>query len=133
MRLIASSIDHPEKTARLLADLKAAAPFEADLAQPIFAHLQSENIVETDRGHHTVWDLSYGGGSNSPLAVISAVVGHTKPMAAAARSDHPTKLDNGASVLRPRTSNVTAISIGTKTMPMADDPTQRNTNESVDN
>ena len=43
-------LDHPEKTARLLADLKAAAPFEAELARPVFEHLQSENVVEANRG-----------------------------------------------------------------------------------
>ena len=64
-------LDHPEKTARLLADLKAAAPFEAELARPVFEHLQSENVVEADRGHHTVWDLSYGGDEGGILCHLS--------------------------------------------------------------
>ena len=46
----AMMLDHPEKTARTLADLKAAAPFEAELARPVFEHLQSENVVEANRG-----------------------------------------------------------------------------------
>ena len=64
-------LDHPEKTARLLADLKAAAPFEAELARPVFEHLQSENVVEADRGHHTVWDLSYRGDEGGILCHMS--------------------------------------------------------------
>ena len=64
-------LDHPEKTARLLADLKAAAPFEAELARPVFEHLQSENVVEANRGHHTVWDLSYGGDEGGILCHLS--------------------------------------------------------------
>ena len=52
------------------------------------------------------------GQSKSPLALISAVVGNSKPMAADIRRDHPTKLDNGASVLRPITSKIRAITVG---------------------
>jgi hypothetical protein len=47
-------------------------------------------------------------------------------------NDHPTKLDNGASVMRPTKSKVTAVTVGRKMIPMTDDATQRNANESVD-
>ena len=73
------------------------------------------------------------GQSKSPLALISAVVGNSKPMAADIRRDHPTKLDNGASVLRPITSKIRAITVGRMIIPMTDDAIQRITNESVDN
>jgi hypothetical protein len=71
--------------------------------------------------------------SKSPLALISAVVGNSRPMAADMRRDHPTKLDNGASVLRPIISKVRAITVGRMIIPMRDAATQRITNESVDN
>ncbi len=54
-------LDHPEKTARLLAALKAAAPFEVELAPSLIEHLQAENVANANRMHHVVWDLSYAG------------------------------------------------------------------------
>ena len=54
-------LDHPEKTARLLTSLKAAAPFEVELAPSLIEHLQAENVADADRAHHVVWDLSYAG------------------------------------------------------------------------
>jgi hypothetical protein len=64
-------LDHPEKTARLLADLKAAALFEAELARPMFEHLQSENVVGADRRYQIVWDLSYAGDEGGILCHMS--------------------------------------------------------------
>jgi len=54
-------LDNPEKTARLLAALKAALPFEVELTTPLIKQLQSEGVAGTDRGPHTVTDLSYAG------------------------------------------------------------------------
>ena len=53
-------LDHPEKTARLLAALKTAAPFEVELAPTLIDHLKDENLANSDRMHR-VWDLSYAG------------------------------------------------------------------------
>jgi len=53
-------LDNPEKTARLVAALKAAVPFEVELATTLIEHLQDENLAKTDRMHR-VWDLSYAG------------------------------------------------------------------------
>ena len=53
-------LDHPEKTPRLLAALKAAAPFEVELAPTLIDHLKDENLANSDRMHR-VWDLSYAG------------------------------------------------------------------------
>ena len=64
-------LDHPEKTARLLSDLKAAAPFEAELARPMFEHLQSENVIGANRRYHIVWDLSYAGDEGGILCHMS--------------------------------------------------------------
>ena len=72
-------LDHPEKTPRLLAALKAAAPFEVELAPSVIGHLQAENVANADRSP-VVWDLSYAGdeGGTRPVhdaAVWLAVVG----------------------------------------------------------
>jgi len=54
-------LDHPEKTARLLAALKAAAPFGVELAPWFIQYLRAENIADADRIHHVVSGLSYAG------------------------------------------------------------------------
>ena len=53
-------LDNPEKTARLVAALKAAAPFEVELTPTLIEHLQDENLANSDR-RRPVWDLSYAG------------------------------------------------------------------------
>ena len=53
-------LDHPEKTARLLAELKAAAPFKVALTPELVAYLQAENVAAV-QVEHTVADLSYAG------------------------------------------------------------------------
>jgi hypothetical protein len=54
-------LDHPEKTMRLLAALKAAAPFEVELTEPVLKHLQAQQIAVANSTHHTVSDVSYAG------------------------------------------------------------------------
>jgi len=54
-------LDNPEKTARLLATLKAAVPFEVELTPAVVKQLQAEDIAHADRTHRTVSDLSYAG------------------------------------------------------------------------
>ena len=51
-------LDHPEKTARLLAELKAAVPFKVALTPQLVAHLRAEHVVVAET-EHTVSDLSY--------------------------------------------------------------------------
>lgn len=53
-------LDNPEKTAQLVAALKAAVPFEVELAPTLIEHLQDENLTNSDL-MHLVWDLSYAG------------------------------------------------------------------------
>lgn len=57
---MALMLDHPEKTTRLLAALKAAAPFEVEFAPTLIDHLRDENLDNSDR-MQPVWDLSYAG------------------------------------------------------------------------
>jgi hypothetical protein len=42
-------LDNPEKTARLLAALEAALPFEVELTTPLLKHLKSEGSPEQVR------------------------------------------------------------------------------------
>jgi hypothetical protein len=53
-------LDHPEKTARLLAELKAAVPFKVALTPEVVARLRAENVAAA-QVEQTVSDLSYAG------------------------------------------------------------------------
>jgi len=64
-------LDHPEKTARLLAALKAAAPFDVELPPSLIEHLQAEDAADADRKHHVVWDLSYAGDEGGIMCHLS--------------------------------------------------------------
>jgi hypothetical protein len=54
-------LDHPEKTPKLLAALKAAVPFEVELTERLVNQLRAQHHAGADRKHHTVSDLSYAG------------------------------------------------------------------------
>jgi hypothetical protein len=54
-------LDNPEKTARLLAALKAAVPFEVELTPAVVKQLEWEKFAHADQTHRTVSDLSYVG------------------------------------------------------------------------
>jgi hypothetical protein len=64
-------LDHLEKTARLLAALKAAAPFEVELAPSLIEYLQAESVADADRMHHIVWNLSYAGDEGGIMCHLS--------------------------------------------------------------
>ena len=54
-------IDHPEKTARLLAALKAALPFEVELVPSLVNYLRAQRIAVADQTQHIVSEVSYAG------------------------------------------------------------------------
>jgi hypothetical protein len=64
-------LDNPEKTTRLLAALKAAAPFDVELAPSLIEYLQAQNVADADRMHHVVWDLSYAGDEGGIICHLS--------------------------------------------------------------
>ena len=64
-------LDNPEKTARLLAALKAAVPFEVQLTVPAVKQLQSEKFAHADQTHRTVSDLYYAGDEGGILCHIA--------------------------------------------------------------
>jgi hypothetical protein len=51
-------LDHPQKTPRLLAALKAAVPFEVELTPAVIRQLQSGNVGNADQihRHNTLFD-----------------------------------------------------------------------------
>ena len=54
-------LDHPEKTARLLAALKAAVPFEVEFVPSLVNYLRAQHVAIADQSQHVVSDLSYAG------------------------------------------------------------------------
>ena len=64
-------LDNPEKSTRLLAALKAAAPFDVELAPSLIEYLQAQNVADADRMHHVVWDLSYAGDEGGIICHLS--------------------------------------------------------------
>jgi len=64
-------LDKPEKTARLLAALKAAVPFEVELTPAVVKQLQSEKFAHADQTHRIVSDLSYVGDEGGILCHIA--------------------------------------------------------------
>ena len=63
-------LDNPEKTARLLAALKGAVPFDVELTPAVVKQLQSEKFAHADQTHRTVSDLSYAGDEGGILCHI---------------------------------------------------------------
>ena len=63
-------LDHPEKTTRLLVDLKAALPFAVELAPPLIRQLQAENVPDVGQ-KHLVCDLSYAGDEGGIVCHLS--------------------------------------------------------------
>ena len=64
-------IDHPEKTARLLAALKAAVPFEVELVPSLVSYLRAQRIAAADQLRHVVSDLSYAGDEGGIVCHLS--------------------------------------------------------------
>ncbi|MBV8753767.1 MAG: hypothetical protein JO328_12985 [Hyphomicrobiales bacterium] len=64
-------LDHPEKTARLLAALKVAVPFEVELLPALINYLRAENLSVATRTRQTVSDLSYAGDEGGIVCHLS--------------------------------------------------------------
>ena len=61
-------LDHPEKTARLIAAHKVAVPFEITLTPEVAKQLQAENFANPVQTYRTVSDLSYAGDEGGSCA-----------------------------------------------------------------
>lgn len=64
-------IDNPEKTTRLLAALKAAAPFEVELAPPVVKQLRADKVAAADQSRQVVSDVSYLGDEGGIMCHIA--------------------------------------------------------------
>ena len=64
-------LDHQEKTARLLAALKAAAPFDVKLAPSLIEYMQAENVADANRRRHVAWNFSYAGDEGGIMCHLS--------------------------------------------------------------
>jgi hypothetical protein len=64
-------LDLPEKTARLLAALKAAAPFEVELTPELIEHLKTEAHADATRKRQVVSDVSYAGDEGGIVCHLS--------------------------------------------------------------
>jgi hypothetical protein len=85
-------LDHPEKTERLITDLKAALPFEVELPPSVIKYLQSENVTTANQTRQLVSDVSYAGdeggivchivpeGNREPLIISLTHVHVPRPM-----------------------------------------------------
>src|SRR5438132_11867750 len=54
-------LDNPEKTARLLAALKAAVPVKVELGPSLVTYLRAQHVAIADQTQHIVSNLSYAG------------------------------------------------------------------------
>ena len=54
-------LDNPEKTARLLAALKAVVPFKVELVPSLVIYLRAQHVAIADQTQHIVSNLSYAG------------------------------------------------------------------------
>lgn len=64
-------LDHPEKTARLLAALKMAVPFEVELAPSVMKTLQTDKVDAASRSRQIVSGLSYLGDEGGIMCHIA--------------------------------------------------------------
>ena len=64
-------LDNPEKTARLLAALKSAAPFEVELTPEVLKQLQTDKAAAANQPHQVVSDLSYLGDEGGIMCHIA--------------------------------------------------------------
>jgi hypothetical protein len=64
-------LDDPQKTARLLAELKAAVPFNVALTPWVVQHLQAEHGDLINAAEHVVSNLSYAGDEGGILCHIA--------------------------------------------------------------
>jgi hypothetical protein len=56
-----SMLDHPTKTAQLIAAMKAAVPFKVALMPEVVLHLRGKQVAAAVAAEQTVADLSYAG------------------------------------------------------------------------
>jgi hypothetical protein len=92
-------LDNPEKTARLMAALKLAVPFEVNLTPEVVKQLQAENVANPDQTHRTVSDLSYAGDEGGIVCHIQPEGAESVVVVSLTHVRVPRKLPFAAAVL----------------------------------
>ncbi len=65
-------LDDPEKTSRLLAELKTAVPFKVVLTPEVVSHLRGKQVAAAVEAEQTVADLSYAGDEGGIVCHLAA-------------------------------------------------------------
>ena len=65
-------LDNPDKTAQLLAELKAAVPFNVILTPQLTEYLRAQHAVVAVQAEHIVSDLSYAGDEGGIVCHLAA-------------------------------------------------------------
>jgi hypothetical protein len=68
---IVPMIDNPEKTALLLAALKASVPFEVELSDRLVKHLRAQNAAGVEQRRQTVSDVTYAGDEGGIVCMMA--------------------------------------------------------------
>jgi hypothetical protein len=64
-------LDNPDKTARLLAALEEAVPFDVELTPALIDYLRAQKLAAANRTHQTVSNLSYAGDEGGVMCHLS--------------------------------------------------------------
>ena len=67
--------DHPKKTARLLAKLERAVPFEVELAPSAVTYLQEKGVASANARRHSVESVTYAGAEGGGILCRIITVG----------------------------------------------------------
>jgi hypothetical protein len=92
-------LDNPEKTARLMAALKAAVPFEVNLTPDVIKQLQAKDVANPDQTHRIVSDLSYAGDEGGIVCHIQPEDAESVVVVSLTHVRVPRKLPFAAAVL----------------------------------
>lgn len=68
-------LDDPEKTSRLLTELKTAVPFKVMLTPEVVLHLRGKQVAAAVKAEQTVADFSYAGDEGGIVCHLAALEG----------------------------------------------------------
>lgn len=68
-------LDDPEKTSRLLTELKRAVPFKVMLTPEVVLHLRGKQVAAAVKAEQTVADFSYAGDEGGIVCHLAALEG----------------------------------------------------------
>jgi hypothetical protein len=93
-------LDDPKKTDRLMAELKAAVPFNVALTPWVVQHLQAQHDDLANAGEHVVCDLSYAGDEGGIVCHIAPSAGRNMLVISLTHVSVPRSLPFAAAVVQ---------------------------------